>query len=437
MDESRLRSSILLRMFIVAALTLILLIPAVIIESLIAERQQRRDSVMKEVSDKWGREQIIAGPIVSIPFKKTVKDEKGKESTYIETLHLLPDSLNIDNALSTEIRYRGMYQVVLYNSKATISGLLSLSDIKKIERTDLVPQWNDANIIVGISDLRGVKENIVLNFGSQKYPAKSGVQSTEVVNSGITFTPEFSEATNEIPFSFTLDLNGSSELQYLPLGKNTTVAMHSPWNSPSFIGEYLPETKSIDTKGFSAHWRILELNRNFPQRWFGEKNTLYESSFGVRLLQTANEYQQTYRTAKYAILIISLTFLSFFLSEVIGKELLHPVHYTLVGLALLMFYILVLSLSEHLGFDAAYIISSLSILLLVILYTRSVVANKRVSHIVGGIILVLYIFLYIVLQLEDFALLIGSIGLLFILSAVMYLTRKINWFSVGSSENPA
>jgi len=434
MDESRLRSSILLRMGIVAALTLILLIPAGIIESLISERQLRRDSVMQEVSDKWGKEQTVAGPILSIPFKKIIKDEKGKEITYTQILHVLPDSLLIDGALSTEIRHRGIYQVVLYNSKMSLSGLLTLPEIHRFAKPDFIPQWNDAFITVGISDLRGVKENVVLHLGEQKYSATSGVRITDMVSSGITFIPELSEKEKELPFSFTLDLNGSSEILFLPLGKHTAASMKSSWNSPSFIGDFLPEKKSIDAQGFAAQWKILELNRNFPQHWFGEQNKLNASAFGVRLLQMADEYQQTYRTAKYAILIISLTFLSFFLSEVLGKELLHPVHYTLVGFALLLFYVLVLSLSEHLGFDTAYAASSLAILTLVTLYSRALVANKRVSNIVGGIILALYIFLYVVLQLEDYALLIGSIGLLIILGAVMYLTRKVNWFTVGKTQ---
>lgn len=434
MDDSKLRTSMLLRMLLIAALTLVLLIPAVIIESLISERQLRRDSVVQEVSGKWGRQQTIAGPILSLPFKKIERDGKGGVSTYTEILHILPDSLLIDGVLSTEIRYRGMYQVVLYNAKMAFSGIVTMPEVERMTRADFVPQWSDAFITVGISDLRGIKQNVVLKTGAQQFPAASGVRTSDVVHSGITFTPVVARDVESIPFSFSLDLNGSSEILFVPLGKHTAVSLKSSWNGPSFIGDYLPESKSVDAQGFSAQWKVLDLNRNFPQTWFGSNENLHVSSFGVRLLQIADEYQQTYRTAKYAILIISLTFLSFFLSEVLGNELLHPVQYALVGLALLLFYLLVLSLSEHFGFDIAYASSSLSILLLVALYTRALVTNKKVSHIVGSIILVLYIFLYVVLQMEDYALLIGSIGLLVILGTVMYLTRKVNWFAMRKSD---
>jgi inner membrane protein len=303
-----------------------------------------------------------------------------------------------------------------------------------LNQSNAIPQWGDAFFTVGITDLRGIKENVVLKINSTQLSAKSGVRSTDVVSSGITFLPEITEQQKLYPFSFDLDLNGSSELRFVPLGKHTEVNLTSAWNSPSFTGDFLPEQKTINEKGFSAKWKILELNRNFPQSWIGKNDAVDKSSFGVHLLQTVDEYQQTYRTAKYAILIVALTFLAFFLCEVLTRELLHPIHYSLVGLSLILFYVLVLSLSEQFGFDTAYLVSSLTILSMIVLYTRSIVTYKRTAVIIGSVIFVLYVFLYVVLQLEDYALLIGSAGLLASLGAVMYLTRKVDWFSFGKTK---
>ncbi len=431
MDESRLRTSLLLRMVLIGGLTIILLIPAVIVESLITERKERKDSVVNEVSSKWGNHQTIAGPILSIPLKYTVKDAEGKISSFTNLLHILPDTLYSTGSISTEIRYRGIFQVVLYNTKLSFSGTINTADIPQLKQSNAVPQWNEAFFTVGITDLRGIKENVVLTMNSTKFSAKSGVRSKDVVASGITFLPEITDQQQQYPFSYSLDLNGSSELRFVPLGKHTEVKLQSAWNSPSFVGDFLPEQKTIDEKGFSAKWKILELNRNFPQYWIGSTDTVDKSSFGVHLLQTVDEYQQTYRTAKYSILIVALTFLAFFLCEVLSRELLHPIHYSLVGLSLILFYVLVLSLSEQFGFDTAYLVSSLTILSMIVLYTRSIVTHKRTAVIIGSVIFALYVFLYVVLQLEDYALLIGSAGLLASLGAVMYLTRKVDWFSFG------
>ncbi|MCK9407580.1 MAG: cell envelope integrity protein CreD [Bacteriovoracaceae bacterium] len=434
MDESKLRSSLLLRMVLVGTLTIILLIPAFIVESLIIERKERKTSVVNEVSGKWGNTQTIAGPILSIPLKHTVKENDGKISTFTTLLHILPDSLAATGSISTELRYRGIFQVVLYNTKISFSGSINTGTIPQLNQGNAVPQWSDAFFTVGISDLRGIKENVVLTLNSSQLSAASGVRTDDVVSSGITFLPKITGEQKLYPFSFALDLNGSSELRFIPLGKHTEVNLSSQWNSPSFTGDFLPGQKTVTENGFSAQWKILELNRNFPQNWIGKNDEINKSSFGVHLLQTVDEYQQTYRTAKYAILIVTLTFLAFFLCEVLTKELLHPIHYTLVGLSLILFYVLVLSLSEQFGFDVAYIVSSLAILTMITLYTRAIVTHKRTVVITGSVVVTLYVFLYVVLQLEDYALLIGSVGLLGSLAAVMYLTRRVDWFSFGKTK---
>lgn len=430
MSENKLKSSILLRMGIVAFLTLLLLIPTFIVESVIRERSERRDSAIQEVSDKWGLPQTITGPVLTIPIKHYYLDEKGKETAVFNYVHILPDSLTMSGVLSTETRSRGIYEAILYNSRLTISGTFDTQNISLLSMEGHTTLWEDAFFTVGISDPRGIKNDVEMSVNGSGVRANAGVPSTDVVSSGITFRPKIDKTVASYVFSFPLNLNGSSEIQFCPLGRRTSVDLTSSWPSPSFTGAFLPEKRILDDTGFSGSWTVLELNRNFPQFWMNKNQDVSGSAFGVKLLRSVDEYQKTIRTAKYAILVISLTFLAFFLSEVLLRELLHPVHYVLIGFSLVLFYLLVLALSEHVGFNAAYFSSAGAILVLIGLYSRAIASQRRTSVVVVSVMAALYVFLYIVLENEDYALLIGSLGLLTIMAAVMYLTRKVDWYSV-------
>lgn len=437
MRESRLKSSILLRMLIIASLTLLLLIPTVIVESVIRERSERRDSAINEISDKWGLPQTITGPILSVPIRYYTTDDKGKEIALIDVLHILPDSLTIGGRLATETRSRGIYEAILYNATLTFSGEFVLDDVPMLHQEGRTPMWSDAVMTVGISDPRGIKNDLQMIVNRETAQAGAGVPWTHLVSSGVTFKPVFSPAEKKYIFAFPLSLNGSSEILFTPVGRRTAVSLHSSWPTPSFTGAYLPEKKTMEESGFSSQWNVLELNRNFPQYWTNKSQDIAGSSFGVRLLRPVDEYQKTIRTAKYALLVISLTFLAFFLSEVLSRELLHPVHYVLIGFSLVLFYLLVLALSEHMGFNAAYFSSAGAILSLIGLYSLAIAARRRTSGIVTSILAVVYVFLYVVLENEDYALLIGSLGLLVIMAVVMYLTRKVDWYAVrGPEQNP-
>ena len=221
---------------------------------------------------------------------------------------------------------------------------------------------------------------------------------------------------------------------FLPVGETTNVIVKSNWSDPSFTGYYLPDNRKIQSDGFTAEWNINYLNRNYPQSWIGNKHKIDFSAFGLELLLPVDQYQKTMRTVKYAILFISMTFLSFFMIELLGKKNIHPVQYMLIGFALLIFYSLLLSLSEHIDFTFAYLISGIAIIFIITSYTKSVLADNKQTGIIAGILIILYTYLYVVLQLQDYALLIGTIGLFAALTIVMYLTRNIDWFSVLHSK---
>jgi inner membrane protein len=433
MNESKLKSSVVLRMFIIAALTLLLLVPTAFVAMLVSERSSRREAATLEVSQSWGGAQTLVGPVLSVPFKEFTRDERGNTSFSVRYAHFLPATLLVKGTLQPELRYRGIYEVPLYSSHFVVEGWFASLDVGKLPVSTDTMLWEDAFVSFGITDLNGVRDTITLQWDGARLASEPGVIVNDVLASGITFQPRIEKGRSSYAFSFSLSLNGSSEIRFVPVGEVTEVVLDSPWGHPSFVGRFLPHTRAVNADNFHAEWKVLNLNRNFPQAWVGDRYTVVESSFGASLYLPVDQYQKSERSVKYALLFIALTFVAFFLSEIITKTALHPIQYALVGLALVLFYVLLLSLSEHLGFNLAYAVASLGIISLVTLYASWISDGKRIPFVITLVLSALYGFLYVVLQLQDYALLLGSVGLFVVLFIVMYLTRKIDWFSVNRS----
>ena len=429
MQGKWMKYSISARLIIIGFLVMLLLIPTFMIRSLIRERQDRRDDAISEVSEKWGQTQTITGPILSIPYTKYFTTEDNKTSTTTMYTHILPDFLEINGTIHPEVRNRGIYEVVLYNSELHFNGKVLIPDLGdlKISAKDII--WKDAFISVGITDMKGIEELITFEIDDNDYLANSGIETNDVIISGVSKIINNIKPNHDFEFSFNLNINGSNGLTLTPVGKETNVTISSDWISPSFIGHFIPTDHEINENGFTANWKVLHSNRNFPQKWVGSKHKIEEFSFGVDLLIPVDEYQKNMRTAKYAFMFISLTFLSFFMIELLNKKVIHPIQYLLIGFSLLVFYSLLLSISEQISFKYAYLISSIATIALISTYTISVLKSRLQTSIIFSILVLLYVYLFIVIQLQDFALLIGSIGLFVILSLVMFLTRKIDWFS--------
>ncbi|MFN3426829.1 MAG: cell envelope integrity protein CreD [Candidatus Thermochlorobacter sp.] len=471
-----LRSSVGLRIIIIAILTLILLIPTAMIEGLITERESRRNTAVQEVSSKWGSEQILAGAILIIPYKliqlEQQTDDKGKTITRkvgesLQYIHLLPQSLNITVELLPEIRHRGIYAIALYNAKIKLAGVFSLAELSNlsIEQPENI-QWHEATLAIGITDLKGIRDAIPIEWNGKTMFANPGLPTREVIGnlpfnpykaqrqpvanyefeptqqstsgSGVSVKlndPSLKDSSNALyAFSTMLNLNGSEEFMVVPVGKETTVSISSSWSSPSAIGAYLPEQPlNATSDGFQGTWKVLHLNREYPQAWIGNAYRIYNSVFGVRLLLPVDEYQKNTRTVKYAVMFIGLTFLTFLMTELLNRIAIHPIQYLLIGLALVIFYVLLLSLSEQIGFNWAYILSSLAVIGLITGYAKSVLKSTLAAVLITGILVILYGFLFTILQLQDYALLLGSLLLFVTLALVMYLTRKIDWFNAGKA----
>ncbi|WP_421892964.1 cell envelope integrity protein CreD [Marinoscillum sp.] len=430
------KHSITLKLISITVLILLLLIPSSMIQTIIQERETLGQEVLKEVNSKWANAQLIKGPILSIPMVYEVeKDEKPTE--LIRYLNILPEDLEISGKVSPQQLKRGIYELVVYKSDLNLSGTFSVNH--KIDRHQLKEiKWEEAFLTIGISDLRGIKDNIEVLWNDQKIKAEPGSKIREIVPSGVTVNlPDLINSDMKvIHFAFKLDLQGSENLSFIPLGRTTNVNITSDWNSPSFNGNFLPNRRDISESSFSASWKILELNRNFPQSWIGNQysNPLNEAAFGVDLILPLDDYQKSMRSAKYAILTIALTFLIFFLVEVMHGRKIHAFQYTLVGLSLCLFYVLLISISEHSNFNLAYGISTVAIISMISLYSLSVFRVRRISGLLVAVLCGVYGFVFVTLQLEDYALLLGAIGLTVILGATMYFTRNVDWYQLKTES---
>ncbi len=435
-----LKNNIYLKLGAIVFITLVLLIPTSMIRSLITEREATQNEAIKEVSSKWAEQQTISGPFVSIPYYRYVKEVSSKDSAgkivqVKDYLHILPAQLNISGNINPEKRYRGIYEIVVYNSKLEISGTFNKFDLASLDIQPKDISFDKAEFVVGIDDLRGIEEQINLTWNNESISFNPGVSSDDVVKSGINAVVKMDpKDSSTYQFKLSLNLKGSQLLYFTPVGKVTDINLSSDWPNPSFNGAFLPDKREISEKGFKANWNVLHLNRNFPQIWTGSQHTISKSSFGIDLILPVDNYQKSYRSIRYAILFIGFTFLVFFFIEVLNKVFIHPVQYILVGVALIVFYTLLLSFSEHMKYNLAFIISALSTLLLIAGYVKAILKSTQLSLLISGILTVLYTFIFVIIQLQDYALLIGSIGIFIILGLVMYFSRKIDWYNLSLEE---
>lgn len=421
---------ITLKVFIIGIITLALLVPKFMIIDLIGQRQHTAENSSQEVMQSWSLAQTVRGPVLAIPYIERSFENDGNEiSEVIREFYILPKNLNIRGKILPEKRKRSIYETVVYESEINFTGKFDDSGIQalKIPPGDIL--WEQAKIQVAISDLRGISDRISLTWNDSVFTFTPGMENQLLGQTGISLPLSHLTAQNfPSGFHFFLHLKGSESLQFAPLGETTEVTLQSDWNDPGFAGNFLPTNHTIGKDGFTAQWKVLNFNRNFPQQWKNEEYRVTEADFGVKLVTVADHYQKSSRAAKYGILVILFVFLSFFLNEIITKQKVHPFQYILVGFAVLVFYLLLLSISEQLGFNLAYLISALSVLIMILLYSRTFLVNWLYAFIQTLILTFSFGFIYVLMQLENYALLVGSIGLFMVLALTMFVTRKINWY---------
>jgi inner membrane protein len=433
-NKKKFTETITFKGLIIGLLILILLIPQSMITGLIHERKHRSAEAIHRINEKWSLAQTITPPVLTLPHTvkvtehETVNGERREKISHrTNHINIAPSRVNINVEIFPEQRSYGIYKATLYRSELTISG--SFDNLDEFDSLD--GKWDLAYITIGISDLKGLVSDAAFTINGITYAAEVGGRTNWIDGNSLKIPlKDFEKLPNEKnEFNTTITLNGSEALNFIPVGKITQVNVSGNWASPSFAGNFTPQS-SVENGIFSAKWHIMHFNRNIPEAWDEPRMRFDDSAFGVRLIETVNHYQQNERSAKYAIMFLALTFAVFFFVEIFTGKKIHPVQYLLVGLALILFYSLLLSISEKIGFEMAYLTASVATVSLITAYSYSIFKNKLQTAIMCLFLCILYTFLFVILRLEDTALLIGSIGLFIILGACMYISRKINWYKL-------
>jgi inner membrane protein len=429
----------------IGVLALLMTIPLMQVRELVSERQQLREGAIAQIAQGWGGQQVLGGPVLTVPTLSQVAVAANQPpQTRAGSESMLADELKMDAVLDVQTRSYGIYTAPVFVSTVKLGAQFRVEDLAQFRHASNA-QWqgSKAELRLPIGDLRGLQEVSELRINGK--PARFDSSADRVGPWSNVVVPIDLDALADQPIDveITLKLAGTESLQLLPLARSTDVTMHAPWSDPSFIGAALPLEHAIDAKGFSAHWHMLDLNRSYGQHWTDADSdmsaALQASTFGVQLYQPVDVYQRNVRAGKYGLLFIAMTFVAFFLFEVLKRLRVHPVQYLLVGAALATFYVVLLALSEQIGFGPAYALAAAAVALLVGGYAMAVLRARRAGLLLGGVLGLIYAMLYGLIAAEQYALLIGALVLLAMVGLMMYLTRRIDWYAYvpTSSEPPA
>ena len=440
-----------LKIIFIAVLGAVLLIPLVMIFALVNERSQRKQEVGREITSKWGQSQEVSGPVIVIPYEKEVISkvkEGGNLKTMVayqtEYLHLLPNKLSVSQDVKPEIRRRGIYQVVVYTSVTQVKGDFLAVNLEKEGIKPEAVAWDKARLVLGVSDLKGLSAFPEVRWNGKE--AETNSASLSLFTENLSAPIDLSQGkTTQGTFDVKLNIRGADFTSVAPLGRENEITIKGNWASPAFDGDYLPAERTVKDNFFQARWSVQSLDRKIPQQWTGaqvsfpsENTELRKGIEPVRtvvkvaFLDGVDLYQQTERTLKYGALVIVLAFLALMFTEILRKSPFHIIHYGLIGAALVIFYTLLLSFSEQIGFNAAYLTAFIATNGLITWFVRTLSKSSLTASIFAGILTLFFGFNFVLMQLEDYSLLVGSVGLFVILSALMYLTSKINWLDSES-----
>ncbi len=430
--------SVMWKVVMIIFLIIGLLIPLGMINFTIYDRQATKTKVQEEIAQSWGGPQTLLGPVLVVPYKapyQTVNDEGQKENlTSTQLAYILPQQYGVNTNIDSDIKKRGIYDSIVYTSTYAATGTFNLNAIKALGLNSKNILWGQAFMAIGIPSMKGIDKQHDLFVNGKLTDLLPGVNGVSFISAGLHAPIALSETQAEIPFNLKLTLKGSQVFSVIPIGKQNTIKMTSDWASPSFVGANLPSNHSVTQQGFQAVWDIPYYARSYGQSFMDTpdlQNQIMKSAVGVELLNPVDGYRQSDRAVKYGVLFLVLTFATFFLFEVISKSRLHMFQYLLVGCAIALFYLLLIAISEVCDFQIAYGIASLAIVSAITLYAKAILGKirKHAEWIIGGLLSVLYTYLYVLLQLEELSLLFGAIGLFVVLVVMMYITRNIDWYN--------
>ncbi len=451
------KHSVIAKVFVILFIIFALCFPLSMIRSVLNERQQNRNAAVHDITSSWGAAQTLFGPVLVVPYASPPNgDAATRSSSATEAQpaalsvrglsYFAPEELFINAQVNSEKRYRGIYEAVVYSGDFTLRGSFSPPVVEGVSENDFL--WDEAYLAFPFSDMRGVKESLELVLerankseqDKQKFRLEPGSFLSSIPSGAHAKVGTYLKGQSPILFSLRISLAGSESISFIPMGQQTKVELTSNWPDPSFDGVQLPSERKVNERGFTANWQVSHYAAEIPRSWRGkdlpfnlrQKGT-ESSSFGVKFINPVDPYRSVDRAMKYSVLVMVLTFTAFFLYEVLSSERFHPFQYSLVGAALTIFYLALLSLSEVFSFNQSYLIAASACIGLVIMYVQGFMNSKKGVALISLSLAGTYCFIYVILQLEDYALLAGTIGLFLSLTGVMYSTRKINWYGTANS----
>ena len=445
------RHNTIIKLLGVGALGLLLLIPLAMITGVLNERLARRNEAVTDITSSWGKEQNVIGPVLGIPFQyrfKAVKEvplaegrveRREVEETAIANAYFLPQLLKITGEVQTQTLHRGIYDAAVFRAQVVLSGKFATPDFGAVKIDPRDMQWKDAFVTIAVNDLRGTRQALILDWGGMKRPLLPGSQVPGYTAGATASLSLDKPIDSEVEFSIPLDFNGSDGIFFAPFGVQNEATVKSNWPDPAFRGAFLPADRSVRPDGFNANWKVSYYGRDYPQQWTSRGGNerfnvqvVTNSRFGAQFLSILDAYRYVERSIKYGVLFLVLVFTTFFLFEVTARQKIHPFQYLMVGAALCLFYLLLLSISEFIGFGWAYLIAALASTILITWYCRFFLGGGIRTLMIGAGLAGVYTFLYITLRQQDYALLMGAIALFIVLAVVMYVTRKIDWYARDS-----
>ncbi|WP_175829811.1 cell envelope integrity protein CreD [Burkholderia cepacia] len=446
---------LLFKFAITALLALLILIPLQMVQSIVHERSAYRMDALQSIWSSYAGPQTVSGPVLVVPYTEVtrVRDETPaggatKTSLRSETKRLLvfPKTLNVDGTLTTSVRYRGIHKALVYELTSRLTGTLALPDLKKLPQADghVSFKVDNAYVAIGIGDIRGLTAQPDVRIGGARFDVEQGTR-LDSLRQGVHANVDLAAlaeagagagAGAAVPFSIDLPLRGAESVAFAPVGDQNDFSLKSTWPHPSFDGAFLPNNRTVDARGFTGNWRVTSFNTKAREQIATGNGEGAIETASVSMIEPVNVYLQAERATKYGALFVMLTFASFFMYELVKRLRIHPIQYTLVGLSLALFFLLLLSLSEHIAFAYAYLAASGACIGLLGFYLSFVLHSVKRGAVFSVLLAVLYAALYGLLLSEDNALMLGSLLLFAILAGIMTLTRRVDWYSLGAAWQP-
>ncbi|KWA04265.1 hypothetical protein WL26_25495 [Burkholderia cepacia] len=446
---------LLFKFVITALLALLILIPLQMVQSIVHERSAYRMDALQSIWSSYAGPQTVSGPVLVVPYTEVtrVRDETPaggatKTSLRSETKRLLvfPKTLNVDGTLTTSVRYRGIHKALVYELTSRLTGTLALPDLKKLPQADghVSFKVDNAYVAIGIGDIRGLTAQPDVRIGGARFEVEQGTR-LDSLRQGVHANVDLAALAEAgagagagavVPFSIDLPLRGAESVAFAPVGDQNDFSLKSTWPHPSFDGAFLPNNRTVDARGFTGNWRVTSFNTKAREQIATGNGEGAIETASVSMIEPVNVYLQAERATKYGALFVMLTFASFFMYELVKRLRIHPIQYALVGLSLALFFLLLLSLSEHIAFAYAYLAASGACIGLLGFYLSFVLHSVKRGAVFSVLLAVLYAALYGLLLSEDNALMLGSLLLFAILAGIMTLTRRVDWYSLGAAWQP-